>query len=235
MNYLQLCQALARESRTVSGDGLPASVTGQTGRLLKMVEWIRQAWIEIQNHRPDWLWMEDEFSGETVSGIQRYSGDDFSLTRFADWKAGYDDLTGVDRFSVFKTATGQADERPMIFIDWPSFRGSYLRGAEATRTGYPAYYSVDPQRRLVIYPIPDDAYTVRGIYRKDEQTLQANTDTPEMPSRFHYLIVLWALMKLAGHDESMAQPQFWVVERRRLLSSLERDQMPMMREGPPLA
>jgi len=49
MNYLQLCQDTVRESGTISGDATPSTVTGQSGRLLKVVTWVAKAWQQIQN------------------------------------------------------------------------------------------------------------------------------------------------------------------------------------------
>ena len=46
MTYLELCQTLRREAG-VSGVG-PASVVDQSGEYLRLVEWIKAAWTEIQ-------------------------------------------------------------------------------------------------------------------------------------------------------------------------------------------
>ena len=52
MNFLSLCQRLRSEAR-IPGTG-PSSVTGQTGELAKIVEWITTAYEDIQaNHLCD--------------------------------------------------------------------------------------------------------------------------------------------------------------------------------------
>lgn len=232
--YLDLVQAAARESGTVA-PGTPASVIGLTGRLAKFAAWVSQAWSDIQNHRDGWRWMQDDVESALVIDQQRYTGSDLGLTRFGSWRVGEDSLDGDDRWTIWRTAEGQGDERPLTFRDWPAFRSTAMRGSAATTKGFPQIYSVDPQERIVVYPIPDMAYTIKGLYRKSPQVLTANGDTPEMPARFHDLIVWWALIKVAGHDESMAQPQFWQTEILRLLNALERDQLPPMRMAGALA
>lgn len=48
MDYLTLCQKVARESGVVAGVQ-PATVTSQTGRLLKIVSWVNDAWTWVSS------------------------------------------------------------------------------------------------------------------------------------------------------------------------------------------
>lgn len=229
-DFLTLCQDTAKESGTVSGDGLPASVTSQTGRLAKIIGWVEQAWRDIQNERDGWRWMQGEFSGQTVSGTQRYTASDMGISeRFAAWR-GIGDAE-EDRMSCYLTSSGRTDERVMEYWTWDEFFVQFLRGAQSERTGRPVYWTIAPDDKLVFAPTPDAAYTVRGMYRKDLQTLSANTDVPEMPVRFHDLIKWKALIHLANADESMNQNPLWRIEYTRLLNGLTRDQLPMVRFG----
>ena len=228
--YLELCQATAKESGTVSGDGLPASVVAQTGRLAKITGWVQQAWRDIQNERDSWRWLKAEFSGETIIGGKRYTSSDMGITdRFSSWIG-----TGEpeeERLSCYLTATGRTDERTMEYWPWDAFYVQFLRGAAAEKTGRPVYWTIAPDNRLVFAPTPDAAYTVRGMYRKSMQTLSANGDIPEMPERFHDLIKWKALIHLANADESMNQNPLWRLEYRDLMNALVRDQLPKVRFG----
>lgn len=211
-----------------------STVSGQTGRTLVLVGHVQDAWRDIQLHSDDWLWMQAEFSGQTVASTQRYAGAAFSLTRFADWRfdRDYGQDSGV---TCYLTATGVNDERPLYYLPWDEFYRLRLRGAAGARTGYPVEFTVDPARNLVLYPTPDAAYTVRGQYRKTPQELSADADVPELPVRWHDMIWLKALLAFGTFEETMAQLQVWDRRYAMMLSDLMRDQLPRMELGGPLA
>jgi len=215
MTFLELCRRVAKESGTIPGSNQPATVTAQTGRLGKVVDWVATAWDDIQRRRADWLWMQDEFSGETLSGIPSYAPDgaEIGLTRFAEWRVRR--YTGSDSdITIYRTASGVEDERGMLWLPYETFRRQYMRGAASLVTGYPAYVTIEPNRNLRLHPIPDGAYTIKGRYEKSPQTLSEDAHVPEMPSQFHMLIVWEALTRyLAIEDESAGQIGGW--ERNR--------------------
>jgi hypothetical protein len=133
---------------------------------------------------------------------------------------------------MYYTATGNAEEGPMHWLAWEAFYDSQLRGPQTP--GRPHFYSVDNQDRLVISPIPDGIYTVRGKYRKSAQYLTVDGDIPEMPVDFHSIIKDAALNYIEGFDEGPRIP----VVRLRLLpnfSMLESQQLPKVKWGAPLA
>lgn len=224
MTFLELAQRLASESGTVPGSGQPVTVTGQTGRLGKVVTWTRSAWRDIQNAEAGWRWMRDDFEGETLVNLDAYAGSDFGLTRHADWlvdqREGYG--TGV---TVQLASDDDDPEGELIWMDWRTFRRHYLR-RPMPAADKPIHVSVDPAGRLRLGPTPDGAYTVRGEYRKAPQELAENGDVPEMPARFHELIVDRGLEYVGTDDESMAQLPFWSERARAKMSALRRDQLP---------
>jgi hypothetical protein len=230
--FLALAQDVARESGTVPGSGLPSTVVGQTGRLASIVGWTDRAWRMIQNHRSHWRWMRGEFAGNTVAATQRYSGADLNATRFAVFS--YSGDSDEESFSI-APAGNPDDEGGLTYLDWPAFHATRLRGANRTKQGQPINFTIDPQGELVLWPIPDAAYTVRGLYRKDVQSLTADADVPEMPARFHDLIVYRALLLLAANDEAVTQFPLWRIEYSKMMSELERDQLPIITLPGPIA
>jgi len=70
MTFLELTKKL-RFHCGVSGIG-PSSVIDQTGDYERLVDWIRDAWTEIQNTPGYWrfMWKEDNFN--TVAGTMDY-------------------------------------------------------------------------------------------------------------------------------------------------------------------
>lgn len=230
--FLQLCEDVASESRT---GAFPGTVSGVTGRPAKIARWVREAWTEIQNDDNDWRWMEDRFTGSILTGQAIYEGSDFGLTRWGGWKAGRDPESGLERITLYETALGQSDERPLQYMPWSTFQGTYLRGASASRAGRPGVYTVDTAERFALWPTPEIAYTLAGSYRKSPQSLVANDDVPECPARFHSIIRWRALVRLAAHDEAFNQPGYWNAQYMDVFSDLTRDQLPKIRHGRAIA
>lgn len=224
--FLELCQDVARESGTVSGTQ-PTTVVGQSGRLGKIVSWVVEAYRRIQTSRSAWRWLETEFEKTTIQGTARYTPSSWAITRFAGWMiTGGDDEDG---FSIYASTLGVSDESPLVFLDWPTFYKTQTRGVRDEAK--PRFFSVSPANELCLSPTPDQAYVVRGRYRKGPQILEANEEAPEMPAQFHQGIVYSALMLLAEHDEGFGQGQYWNGRWQAIRSDLERDQLPIIRDA----
>ncbi|MEM8991901.1 MAG: hypothetical protein AAGD08_15975 [Pseudomonadota bacterium] len=224
--FLEICQRAAGESGAFNtGYTLPTTVVNQTGHEGQLVQWVKDAWRDIQVHRSRWEWMRDEFSANLVSSTQRYSGADLGLTRHAAWIVCPDSAndSGV---TIYGQAEGVSDERQLSWMTWNEFRRRLLRGAASTTTGYPAYFTIDPARRLVLYPIPDRVFVVQGEYVKTPQVLALDADVPEMPERFHDLIWMKALLRSASDEEALSQYPIWRNDYKVLLNELERDELP---------
>lgn len=233
MTFLELCQAVARESGTVSGTN-PTTVVGQTGRLLNIVSWTAEAYRMIQRERRDWRWLEGEFSANTVASQGEYTAAEMGIaSRFVGWRIGPD--AGQRSVSCYLAATGRSDEQWMMYHLWENFEPRYRFGADATREGRPVVFSVSPSNELAVWPIPDAAYTLRGRYRKGVQTLAADADVPEMPEENHYAIVWRALMLLGTYDEAAPQMPAWQAFYREQMQNLRNAQLPRISLGGPLA
>lgn len=193
MNFLQLCQRTVRESGTISGDATPPAVTGQSGRLLKVVTWTAEAWNEIQNLHDDWLWMQGEYSGATIPGNARYTGASWNIPRFGRF------LTPTESVTI-ATGAGVADECPLRLIEYELWRREFGRGTQIPNR--PTCYAISPAGELVLGPIPNAIYTVRGLFQKIAQSLEANADIPELPDASLHTVIVWkALLLLSQFDE----------------------------------
>lgn len=238
--FLELAQLVASESGTFSGT-VPSAVTGQTGRLAKVVRWTNEAWRSIQNAHGQWRWMQSQFTGSITDGTQSYAPTSFTdvlaaaaISRFGEWVCTGDETE--DRFSIYKTATGVSDETVLKYLDWNTFYTERMRGSVSTEEDRPGWFTINPANNYLYFSkIPDTTYTVRGFYRKSPQELSADGDTPEMPSRFHDLIVDIALEHLGTHDEAQGQIPLWRLRRFARFNELERDQLPKIRLAGPLA
>lgn len=229
--YLELVRRVASDSGTWPDPATLTTLVGLTGRAHKFKDWTARAWERIQTMREDWRWMQADFSGSTVQGQQGYDGADLGVaSRFGAFVVNRTNGSD-DRFTLFDPVEGQGAEGPIRFVAYDRFRAAFLTGTAATHQQKPVLFTIAPDGRLLLSPIPDKVYTLRGVYRKNPQILSADADEPEMPARFHDLIVYEALTLLAGTDEAGGQLPVFRNERARLLNMLEREQLPVLLSG----
>lgn len=228
--FLQLVRDVARECR-FSGSGGPSTVLNQTGQMNRAVNWVKNAWIELQNEQPNWRWMRSEFSISTVADTDAYaysdatdSIDSATIERFARW--------WTDDFQIYLTSAGIGTRHSIPYLDFRQWRQIYLTGNQTSQ--YPAIISIDPRNKIRLGPPPNDIYAVTGEYQKSAQVLAADADVPEMPTQFHQLIVARALMRYAGNS---AAPEVYATAQdveNLLLPSLIADQLPEPQFSGPL-
>jgi hypothetical protein len=215
----------------------PLTAAEQIHRLQQIVEFVKEAYIDIQAAHLMWRWLRSYFTGQTVIGENHYLGTDFTdehdggaITRFSQWDFKRD--MSDAGLSIFLTSTGNTEEGPLRWLDWDRFYQTQLRGPQTP--GKPQFYSISNDDHLMISPPPDAVYTLRGGYRKSPQMLALDADVPEMPSEFHTIIKDAALQYVEGFDEG---PRIPIIRLRMLpnWSMLETHQLPQVSWGPPLA
>lgn len=69
MTFLELCQRLRAECQDL-GSG-PETVTGQSGRMARYVDAIRESWMKLQLGRNDWEWL----TTDPMTPLQVLAGD----------------------------------------------------------------------------------------------------------------------------------------------------------------
>jgi hypothetical protein len=223
--FLELVKDLARQDGSISPVSI-TSVENQTGRPEKMVNFIQKAYNNIQNSRRDWGWLTEEFTGTLISGTPIYTAASFNLTRWSNWvEDGASDY--FLPMSLRDPAIGLSDEGEIEQVLYEYWRHRYGRGDQSDMYwNRPIEWAITPKKELAFGPWPDAAYTIRGQYQKGPQLLVANADVPEMPARFHDLIVWEALRLLLVHDGAYQESQFPTQEMATLRHELEIDQLP---------
>lgn len=217
-NFLALCQKTARESGTIEGV-LPSTVVGQSGRLLKVVNWVNDAWSEIQNMRENWEWMRQDFSYALSENTMRYTAASFNLTNHSRW------VKDARSVTIYDTSTGVSDENELAFLKYSDYRIKYDRGTQTA--GRPIEWTVTPANEFAVGPKPDGSgFTVTGEYYQGNEALALDADVPDLPARFHDVIVWKALMKLAKSDENRDGFEYAEMLYNDLLAALQRDQLP---------
>jgi hypothetical protein len=168
----------------------------------------------------DWLWMRTGFTLPTVSGTAVYTASDASITNLRKWN--------LDSMKIYTTST--ADENELFFIEYEDFRSIYMLGQIAS--GKPAYFTVLPDLSIRVYPTPDAVYTIYGDYHRSAAEMAADADTPTgLPTESHLAIVYRAMMKYARYEAAGEIYEDANAEYRRLVSQLERRQLPDVTMG----
>ncbi len=227
MNFLQLSQRLRQESGG-AGSG-PTTTVSQIGISKQYVDWINTAYIDILSLHTFWSFMQENFSFQTIADTREYSAADAGITDLKDWK-----INDYDSFRVYLTSGGVTTEQYMYNILWNDYRQMYLYGATRTTTGYPSYFTVQPNKSLNFYPIPNNIYTITGEYFRKPTELSGDLDEPLFPEEFHMLIVWRALMLYAGFDAANEKYALGKNEYIKMLMRLELDQLPQITFGGPL-
>jgi hypothetical protein len=203
MNFLQLCQRLRREVGG-SGDG-PPSVLNQQGENRLYVEWINQAWQEIQNYRTDWGFHWTVLSQPVAEGSS-------IVSLPADLRTLSGDTLHIDGYGI-------------TVIPWAQMQ--QLR-RQTLNTGRPTGCSMAPNGQLYLNATPDTDYTLFGEYYAKPQELAENDDVPLLPSHYHMLIVYKAMMLYAGYENAPDVFAAGQLHYQQMLADLEQDQLPSM-------
>lgn len=221
MTFLELCQR-TRELAGITGVG-PASVTGQTGEMLRIVHWVQSSWTDIQNLHRNWNFLHKDLSFVTVDGQGEYS--------LADMGASDLRMFDLGTLRCHETAKGYADTQFLTDMDFYALRDTYRFTSRTS--GRPMRSAIDPKdKSLWLDSIPDaTGYTITGRYWTKPVSLSANEDAPAMPEEYHMLIVYWALSKYAGLEAAPEAKQEALENKAPLLSALRNDQLPDMYLG----
>lgn len=221
MTYLELVKKLADETGTFEAD----EITGVTAPVIsherKLVDWVKQAWIEIQNESRDWLFMRDTVTLNVLDGVQEY------------------DLTAIPRYEHLIPYTAGICTRYIVlddkyrvrFIRYERWRGWRDMDRLIDRERRPRFYTVTPDDTLVLDSIPTESGELRFDIHLLPQELAVNADIPELPGRFHRMIVYHAIINYSGEDEAAFQMQRAIRQYDGMLAQLRRDQIPELKVG----
>lgn len=238
--YLQLVQRLQQESGSSSSAPI-TTVVGATGEAQRLCNWISDAWIEIQQHREDWLWMTQNFQFDTINQQQAYSpfttnftvpAQPSGLVDFAKWKIN--PTAEESSVRLYLKASGVSNETWINESDWITFRDFYIFGFRRLTYARPISCAVDPQMNLNFGLTPNDIYTVVGQYWQSPQALLADGDIPNMPAEFHLLIVWWAIEHYGYYEAAPEVLAYAKDQRGKMLPRLESQQLPPLQMPDPM-
>lgn len=214
-------QTMAQEALLRSGMRLQydtISVTSE-GVGLAFITAVRDAWRELQEESTNWWFRQKLDQTLTINA----SDDDYPMP------------TGLETIN-YRTCTiyltAKTDETPLTFIPYEEWR---WKDTQSTTAARPVYITERPDAVIQVWPVPDQAYTMRydGVWDIDDMT--ANGDTPgdtitagtqTLDDRYHWVLVYDAIRRVALQHEDMATYQRADERYRAERARLSEKQMP---------
>lgn len=191
MDYLTLCQR-ARHEAGISGEG-PTTVLNQTDQLKKVVNWVAEAWTDIQLFKPNWLFMHKEGTFNTVAATRDYLADDYAVTDLKLWDNG--------SFLIHDPAIGESDQNGLIYLPYGKWRNQYRNQMGARTDERPNIVTILPDNKIRLEPRPDKVYTLDFEYKRSTQLLAADADVPTNLDEDYHLMIVWGALKYYGFYE----------------------------------
>lgn len=221
MNFLQLTQRLARECG-VAGTG-PAAVTGQSNEAARLVNYVADAWLEIQALHDRWRFMNGEWTAAVPASAEQFTVADAGIaSTFRLWKP--------ETLRTYRTAIGVADDMWLVEWEWSTLRDTYRFGLQAP--GRPMVFAIKPQDNSIqLGPKTDDAYTIYGEYLKLPVRLAADGDTPVITEDLHMIIVYKAMISYGLYEAASEVIARGERGYSALLTALERKELPDLGRG----
>lgn len=224
MTFLEICQRLRLEAG-ISGSG-PITVINQVGELEKVVKWVLAAYESVQNEYATWKFLQTSFSFPTIIGTQAYTPASVSLDELATWK--------FDREDDLTIYSSVSDEQYLTYVPWDDFQGAYMFGSARTESERPSVVTIKPDNSMLLWPIPNEIYTVTGEHFKKAQVMTENIDTPIIPSQHHMIIVWRALMYYGAFAAATEKYTHGQNEYQKILRKMENTLLPDLLYGEPL-
>lgn len=217
MNFLNIAQTV-RSLAGIQGTG-PTSVVDAQGIEAVIVQFVKDANIDLQSLRDDFEFMEETKTFTTVVGQSTY-------TRAIIFNSSEPPLKTYKHGSFCITDTNGKKHWLREYEYFEAFEDRYLN---ETQRELPMEVGINSQRSVVLGHSPDNNYVVQFKYYRNPQILSDNSDIPWIPSAFHNLIVYKALEKVAVY---LSQPEIYrgySAETARLAAALMRTSVPKKR------
>lgn len=233
MNFLQLAQKVhlfVRIGEETPGTQ-PTAVTGQTGVLAEMVQWVVNAHDDICRSRTQWAFMRGSLEVTLAEGSRTIS----KATIEAD-TATFDSIrpyvTNNGAFlGIRPDGVADAAEETVQYVPYQHWSGTY--DAAPLSTGQPRYFTVTPDQGLEFDTLPDRDYVIRSNFDKKVVALTVNGSLPMFPERYHNAIVWWAIVHYycLSRDKTQELRAKADMELKRELNKLYNEQLPDMTIG----
>ena len=193
--YLEIVQKAIRKSG--SKVDKPTTIVGATGIVELFVEWVQDAWKDIQLEHLGWQWRVAR--DQTLTLVA--STDEYAMP------AGMENID-LRSVSVYENVD---DEFPLTYVSYLHWRNHLDKANTAGITeAKPKNFTITPDDKIAFYPPPDIEYTVRYDGHTTVEILD-DTDDADTPTgirdEYHDGIMWRAVMYYAEHFEDGAKLQ----------------------------
>ena len=237
MDFLGLVKRLASETGTELQSKIesvvtpPAAAYGETKEhVTRLINWVQQAWLEIQEDQEQWNFMVKRGSMPLVRGQVSYPIAEIVNTGCEE--VIYDYLIPFvaprDYRYIWMVDGSQERPNPQIcyYVPFEHFFGDRDRFNDRA-FGQPSRYSIDRDGCIVfdVSP-PSDDYHIEFEFKALPQELAEDTDLPRgLPNKYHMNIIYKAMIFYALFDEADKQVQRSSKLSRDWMNKLRRDQL----------
>jgi hypothetical protein len=213
MDFLTLVQKSMERAGVRSS--LPTTLVGAVDITATFVMYVQDSWRELQEESTNW-WFRQKLD-QTLAVTQ--STDEYAMPS---------GLETINYRTVSLYTTAKTDEAVLSTFRYEDWRMSKdTRSATESR---PTHIIERPDGVIQLWPVPDQAYTLRydGVWDIDELTLDADEPGTTitggsvlLPERYHNILVYDACIRYFAHHENEegvreVQSKF-LAQRKRLM------------------
>lgn len=182
--FLELVQDLQREVGA-SGTAPITSVIDQVGEAERLVRWVRDSDIYIQNRWLNWKFLWNQVQLNTATGT-------IGLGKPTD-------LNFWD-YKTFKINDGGAND---LDEDLQAIEHDMLKWlVRDTTEGKPSIAIILPDNTLEFEPIPNAVYKIKADYFRKPTPMAANNDESAIPSNYHQAILGRGIALYANYENA---------------------------------
>lgn len=168
MNFLKICQ---KANQYCGYQNTIEAVSGLSGEQARLVDYVKDAYIDIQVDRP---W---RFRYNTL----------IHVPTIAEPNMSSDDVLTWDMILY--------DTRPLKYYDYDT----WLQ-LDHTNSDRPWRYTIVPETNQILFnPLDKDTYEITARYVRVIDELENSTDTPILPASYHLLIAYKAAADFASY------------------------------------
>lgn len=185
----------------------PVTVTNQVGEYARLLEWVKDAWLEIQTRHFHWTFLWDRFSLTVVDSQPDYK---------------------VPNLRVFVPFTVRLDDETLLEIPYDDYARIYRDPDVHTHKAF----VILPDRTMRMLPPANG--TLTGDYYRVPQELVNNDDKPLAPAHLHDTIVALAMTYYGTYEDAPEVYQEGTRRFRRWITRMQLECLPDMEPAEPL-
>lgn len=232
MEYIELVKRAIRYSG--ARIDAPSSVSTATGLAADFVDYVNDAYRDIQMERPEWYFRmmprELEISEQLLDKGQKVKPSDIQAPASPSWNF-------VALYDIFIKESDKADDQPssITFIPWNNCHNRWGRSEAQLDTnealeikGRPQRFTIAPNGEMWLNPIPDKSYVMHFMGPNKVQKLCDDCDQPYMPEEYHDMIVWRAVRDYAMYQQDAAMMEKARIRYLPLKKSLDAEYLPQI-------